>query len=183
MAKTIEKRVAEELEQRPETITIAGREYKIAPPSSMTIVLVSEAVAELPQMGLDGDNLVQDVLREARNCRPLGKAVATMILGAKRIREDRENMEKTCEKKRSFFDRVFGRGAGYSCGERQETGLLGRLERELMEEATPRELHVAFADLVMRMQLGDFFGLTTFLSGVNMTKPTRKVAKTTASGR
>lgn len=177
--KTTEKRVAEEVLQRPETITIAGTEYEVAPPSVATIIMVSEAVAELPHMSLDSDNLVEDMLREARNCRPIGKAVAVMVLGAKRIREDEERRREARTHgwlhKLPLIGRMFRRG--------RDTGLLGRLSEKILEDAEPKELQQAMAALIMRMQLGDFFGLTTFLNGVNMTKPTREVGRTTASGR
>lgn len=166
--------MADELLQRPETIQIGGKEYIVSPPSVATLILVSEAVAELPELGLDPENIVRDVLREAKHCRPVGKAVATMILGARKAQEGPE--EVTVEERFGPFG-IFKREVVKTI-----PAPLDELSEELLY-APPAELQTAFAVLVQRMQLGDFFGLTTFLNGINVTRPTREVGKTTASGR
>lgn len=56
------------------------------------------------------------------------------------------------------------------------------LSRELLENASPRELHNALAQLVKKIQVGDFFGLTTFLTEINLMRPTKVVTEQTASG-
>ena len=192
-SKTMQARVADEALERDEAITIGGVTYNVAPPSTATLILVSEAVAELPEMRLDSESLVTDMIREAKNCRPIGKAVATLITGAKRIKKDAEMRElamaiKKEEDEKPLLKRLFQK-------KDEEKEALIRLldEKPLIETlsdellyAPPAELQAAMAALITRMQLGDFFGLTTFLNGINMTRPTREVAKktrTTASGR
>lgn len=51
------------------------------------------------------------------------------------------------------------------------------LAKTLLEELTPRDLHNLTAQLLQRMQLADFFGLTTFLIEINLTRPTREVVE------
>lgn len=173
--KSIQSRVADEALERAEEIRIGGRTYRVAPPSTATLILVSEAVAELPLLDLKSDSLVTDVLREAKRCRPVGKAVATMILGARKAQEGQK--EVTVEERFGPFG-IFKREVVKTM-----PAPLAVLSEELLY-APPAELQTAFAVLVQRMQLGDFFGLTTFLNGINITRPTREVRKgTTASGR
>lgn len=174
--KTIQGRVADEVLQRTETVTLGGKEYEVAPPTVGTLIMVSEEIASLPQLRLDSENLVYDVLREAKNCKAVARAVAVMILGSRMA----ANGAKTSETERGgIFARL--------CARRREKAKetpVDALARELLYSASPEEMQSAVAQLIQRMQLGDFFGLTTFLNAINQTKPTREVEKkTTASGR
>ena len=174
--KTIQGRVADEVLQRTETVTLGGKEYEVAPPTVGTLIMVSEEISSLPQLRLDSENLVYDVLREAKNCKAVARAVAVMILGSRMA----ANGAKTSETERGgIFARL--------CIRRREKAKetpVDALARELLYSASPEEMQSAVAQLVQRMQLGDFFGLTTFLNAINQTKPTREVGtKTTASGR
>ena len=56
------------------------------------------------------------------------------------------------------------------------------LAKSLLEDMTPKELHNLAARLLQRSQVADFFGLTTFLSEINLLRQTREVG-TTASGQ
>lgn len=176
MEKTVQGRVAEEVMQQPETITIGGRIYRVSPPTTGTLVMVSREIATLPKLSLDSENLVYDVLREAKNCEAVGRAVAVLIIGSKKLNEWTKKHEL---ERRGIFARLFGK--------RRENGGISPLDAlslEILDNASPNELQEAMALLVQRMQLGDFFGLTTFLNAVNHTAPTREVGKkTTVSGR
>lgn len=152
---TIESRTASEVMQRGQDITIGGKTYSVAPPTVGTLILVSEAVAKIPRLTLNTETVVEDVLREAKNCRAIGDAMAVLILGSKRISANR-------------------RFPACLLAKRNEQK---RLARRILDTASPREIQEALAELVRRMQLGDFFGLTTFLNGINMTKPTAEVER------
>lgn len=162
--KTTEARVAEEALQKPSQITIAGHTYEVEPPTTATIIMLSEEISTLPDMDLKSDTLVEDCLREAKHCRAIGRAVAVMILGARKAQERPENNERGL---RGIFYRLRKNNAGKSDFE--------RLADELLDSVSPSELQSAFTVLLTRMQLGDFFALTTFLNGINTTKPTREV--------
>lgn len=56
------------------------------------------------------------------------------------------------------------------------------LAKSLLEDITPRELLNLAARLLQRSQVADFFGLTTFLTEINLLRQTREV-ETTASGQ
>ncbi|MGX8695364.1 MAG: hypothetical protein ACSW8D_03175 [Prevotella sp.] len=168
MNKTTQRRVADEVLQRPEIITIGGCVHKVAPPTVGTLIMVSEEISTLPELKLDMDNLINDVLREAKNCMAVGRAIAVLILGSKKIREARLTpaAEPTLWQKIKFGKKKY---------EVTEPDPVEALSFELLDNASPHELYEAMAKLVQRMQIGDFFGLTTFLNGINTTKPTREV--------
>ncbi len=164
--KTIEQRTAEAVLQKPKEVVIRDRTYTIAPPSIATLILASEAVSRLPSLKLDPDAVVEEVLRNARDCGAIGEFAAILILGAKRI----------------------GRGGDPAAGRRGLFRRRGRekeaLARELLEDLSPREMYKLLTEALVEMQLQDFFGLTTFLTEINLTRPTRKVGTgATASGQ
>lgn len=155
---TTEKKVADALLQREQEITLSGKVYKVAPPSMATLVLVSECMAELPDelFAATGDdvNLTIEALRSARYARPIGKAIATLVLGAKRIRRD------------AFLSRCIHWV--------RHTSTLDCLSQKVLESFPPSELSSVFLQLVSRMEVGDFFALTAFLQGLRVTQPTRE---------
>lgn len=155
MKEPIESKVARTILQDDRLIAIGKRVYKVSPPSTATLIRVSESISRLPQVRLDKDHIVEDSLYVARECRVLGDVLAWLILGEKRGG--------------STFLRRFRRR---------------RLARYILRDISPSELQKLIADLLNDMEIGDFFGLTTFLTGINLIRPTRKVeTSTTASGQ
>lgn len=168
---TIEQRVGATLLQQPRQIEVAGKTYNVAPPTIATLILASEAISLLPQERLDDERIVEETLRIAKDCRALGDILAILILGAKGLTEERTTEERT----------LFG------LRRRRTTQTIDRkreLADELLEALAPRDLYRLISELLRDMQLGDFFGTTTSLLEVNLTKATRGVAtETTARGR
>lgn len=158
----IEERTAETILQQPETVTVGGKEYEVAPPSIATLVLASKYISRLPQVKLDQDNVLGEVLAVAKDCGVIGDILAVLILGAK-------ESEKAADNSRIFR---------WNVETKRE-----RLAKELLETMKPRDAYSLLAKLVGNLQIADFFGLTTFLIGVNMTKATKVETETTASGR
>ena len=154
---TTEKKVADALLQREQEINLSGKAYKVAPPSMATLILVSECLAELPDelFTATGDdaNLTIEALRSARYARPIGKAIATLVLGAKRIRQD-ERISRWLRwtKRESRLD---------------------KLAQQILEYPTG-ELFSVFFRLIAHMEVGAFFALTAFLQGLRVTQPTRE---------
>lgn len=164
--KTTERKAGDAILQRPETVTAGGRTYRIAPPSTATLILVSETVSELPDVKIDKENFFMESLAKAEHFRAIGEIAATLVLGAKAIREDEGGAGPL---RRRLFRRRTKRE---------------RLARELMEDLTPAELNRLVAAILQGMEIGDFFAITTFLSEINLLKPTRKVETgATASGQ
>ena len=157
---------------------MGDRKYTAAPASTATLILVSEAISLLPHAKLDPERLVEDSLSIAKDCRPLGEIAAILLLGAKNLKETVKVRQKV-EKRRLFglvkvtetieIERVIDRKA--------------ELATELLGDLSPRELNNLVVMLLQKMELGDFFGLTTFLTEINLLRPTKVENETTASGR
>lgn len=176
MEKTIEAKVAETVLQTAEEITVGDKTYTIAPPSIATLILASEAVSRLPHVKLDDNKLVEETLSIAKDCRELGNLAAILILGAKRINDPIESSRT--ERKRHLW------GLFHTTRTIKETATAKeQLCRELLEDMTPREIHNLTAQLLSKMQVGDFFGFTTFLTEINLLRPTKVETEATASGQ
>ena len=150
MGKTIESKAAKTILQKPETIKVGNETFEVAPPSTATLILLSEAVSKLPNYKLDEDRLFTEVLATAQDCKPLGEIGAILILGAKRINERRK---------------LFG-----IINRKSEKD---RLSQKLLTDLTPRELNDVIAKILQSLEIGNFFGLTTSLTEVNLLRQTR----------
>lgn len=176
--KTIESKVADAILQQPIQVTAGGEVYNVAPPSVATLILASEAAARMPQMKLDKDRIIEDTLAVARYCRPIGEFAAVLILGAKGLKGTREVEERMPRRVLGFI----------RCGHRTvaravEYDAKAELAERLLEDLSPKELYQLIARMLQQMQVGDFFGVTTFLTEINLIRPTKVDGKTTASGR
>lgn len=179
----IEKKVADTILQQPQEIKVGNKKYETAPPSTATLILVSEAVSRLPQHTIEvkeGESIVQPCLALAKDCSPIGEIAAILILGAKGLTQ--VSTEKIEVQERRFFgllkqtkvvevERTIDRKA--------------ELAKELLEDHTPKELFNIVTRLLGTMQLSDFFATTTFLIEINLLRQTKVVAEnpTTASGQ
>jgi len=155
---TTEQKVAQTVLQQAERITVGKKTFTVEQPSVATLILASEAISRLPKQRLNSEKIVEESLYIARDCKVIGDIIATFILGAKKGRK-------------------FGISAlAYNIRKK-------RLARTLLEDMTPSELHLLLARLLQRLQIGDFFGLTTFLTEINLIRPTKVVNETTAFGQ
>lgn len=176
MEQNIETRVAQTILQKPEEMVIGGKTYTIAPPSVATLILASEIIAQLPQIQLDPEKVVEETLSIAKDCRVLGDLLATLILGAKHINDKVERLER--QRKRHLWG-LFYTTRTITINETAKEAL----SRELLENITPRDLNNSVAKIINMMQVGDFFGLTTFLTEINLMRPTKVETEPTASGQ
>lgn len=172
MAK-IEKKVADAVLQQPQTIKVGNKTYETAPPSTATLILVSEAVSRLPQVRFDlkgDDSPVQPTLAIAKDCTPLGEIGAILILGAKGL------SKVTTEKIEVQESRLFGLWKHNKVVEVERTiDCKAELAKELLEDHTPVELFNLITRMLSTMQIGDFFGITTFLIEINLLRKTKVV--------
>ena len=186
MSENIETKVAKTILQQPEEVTVGDVVYQVAPPSTATLILVSEAAGRMPQTKLDPERIVDEVLSIAKDCRPLGEFAAILILGAKSLTETRK-VVKTVEKTvcKPYLFSLFKRTRVITETIQEEVVIdrKAELSKALLEDLTPRELHNLVARLLSQMQVADFFGLTTFLIETNLLRQTRKVGETTAFGQ
>ena len=157
--KTIEKKVSEAiLQQDTSKIDIGGKSYKFGKPSVATIIMISELVSELPQVNIDikQSELVQEVLRTAKGCKVIGRIVATIILGAKRIKS-------LTESKKHWWSR--------------RTNELEELSEAVLLEMTPQDITKIVSEQLINLEIGSFFGLTASLASQNALKSTKDEAE------
>lgn len=160
--KTIEQKTAGAILEKTVEITIGSKAYQAAPPSTATLILVSEAVSRLPKIILDTEKVVEETLSVAKECRILGEIVAILILGARNINA-RKKAPQIKEKRYLWGLIKVKRTVAI-----EEKDILAR---EALETMTPRELNTAVTRLLSEMQIADFFGLTTFLTEINLLHP------------
>ncbi|MCQ2299699.1 MAG: hypothetical protein MJZ81_06210 [Bacteroidales bacterium] len=168
---TIEQKVAEAILEKPiGTLEIGGRTYPIAPPSTGTLILVSEIVSTLPVVsGIPNDKTVAAVLHYAKDYRALGDIVAVLILGRKGLTEERE-IEEVRER------RILGISVGKKVSRRKVTvDVKSELAQLILDEVRPSVLMDVVIRRLRNMEIGDFFGITTSLSEANILVPTREV--------
>lgn len=166
--KTIEQKVSETVLQQSEKITVGENNYKVAPPSVATLILASEAVSHLPKLKLDTEKVVEESLSVAKDCRALGDIIAILILGAKHLTE----VVKTREiKEKRYLCGLFRRK--YEVEGEITIDRKAELSKEILESLSPTELYILCVSLLQKMQIQDFFGLTTFLTEINLLRQTK----------
>lgn len=176
--KTIEQKAAETILQTPVEIKVGEKTYLTAPPSTATLILASEAVSRLPHVVLDPKNVVEESLSIAKDCRALGEIVAIFILGAKNLKE-KVKVQKTHEER--YLWGLLKREVIEEVEEARDRKT--ELATELLECLTPAELYNITVTVLQRMNLTDFFGLTTFLIEINLLRQTKVETEVTALGQ
>ena len=166
MARNIESKVAETILQKSIKVEGGGKSYIAPSPTLATLLLVSEKIADLPkEFGQDGS--AAGILRDTRNARILAEICSIYILGAKIVIKEEQH----------------GKFKPFSLLHTNHHPKYRNLTKEILENWTPNELNVAFTRFLEGSDLRDFFGVSTFLREVNLTKPTKVENETTASGR
>lgn len=178
MARTIEEKVAEAILQKDVEVTVGEKIYKAPQASTATIILVSEAISMLPHIKLNQERAAEESLCYAKDCQVLGDIAAILLLGAKKITETVKT-KKTVETRRLF-------GLIKKSEEVEIEQVIDRkaeVAKHLLVDLSPKELNKLVAKLLQKMELGDFFALTTFLTEINLLRPTKVGIKATASGQ
>lgn len=168
------------LQKSAETITIDGVVYPITPATVATVIMVSELAAQLPTVNKATDNVLQEVLSTAKGCKVLGRIAATLILGAKRVKEGRKKQLKDTEQVRRWSWRKM-RHVTRDVVKVRYVPEIDYLAERILDELTNDTLTKLLGARLSLMQIGSFFELTTFLGGVNLLRRTREVEET-ASG-
>lgn len=165
---TIESKVAAAiLEKSIGTIEIEGETYEIAPPSTATLILISEYVAQFPTVKkVDKKEIINSVLYNARFFRPLGNIAAVLILGAKGLVEKRKKKVV----KRHFFGLIKRETETEEVVNREKI-----LARQILENVRPSVLYSIVIQRLQDMEIGSFFAITTSLSEANLLRPTKEV--------
>lgn len=164
--KTLEEQATEAILQQSKIVDIGGKTYKVSPPTLATLIMASSAVSRLPNRKLDADNIITECLNIAKDCEPIADVLAILTLGAKLYNEP-------CRTP-NFFTKIF-RKRNVTKGE--------ELRNEILNTLSPSELNSTLAQLLQEMELSDFFAVTTFLTEVNILKPTKVETEVTARGQ
>lgn len=165
---TIESKVASAILERPmATLELDGKVYNVAQPSIATLILVSEIVSTLPKVEpITSDKIVQFVIHNAKNYRALGDIVAVLILGANGLTET--TTRKTVKSR--FF--------GLKKVEIEETVTVDKkaeLAKIVLDNIRPSVMLNIIIKRLTDMEVGDFFGITTSLSEINLLNPIKEV--------
>ena len=157
----MEQKVADALLQRQQEITIGRHTYRYPRPSMATLIMASEEISKIPKIEYpENAYIMSEVLKNARNHRRVGRIIAILLIGAKRLQPG------------NVFHNIRARIR------------LRRMAAKIMTDLTPGEVKALMVSLLEQIECADFFAVTTFLNGINITKPTRKVeTSTTASGQ
>jgi len=169
MSTTIEGKAAGTILQRPKQVTVGEKTFSVAPPSTATLILVSELVAKMPAVKIDTDNILTETLRIAKDCGAIGDILAVLIIGAKEILRER----RTEKRKLLGFIPWF---------QKAETNRQAWLAETILHELSPKQVSELTIKLLSDLEISDFFGFTTSLIEINLTQATREVVKMTASG-
>lgn len=180
MKKSIEKKVADTILQTPEILKVGEVEYFIYPPSTATLIMVSEIISDMPTIDEDTENVLTEVLRVAKDMKVIGKIAAVLILGAKRIKEyNKVVVWRRVEKKKFNFWKM-----KYETSVEPTSEIMlevDELAETLLDNLSSKQLKDLVSERLTNMSIPDFFGLTASLSAANLLKRTRE-AETTASG-
>lgn len=175
---TIEQKVAMTILEEPiGEITIDGKTYQIPAPTTGTLMAVSGLVSRLPQFDITVSDaeLAAEVLSHADGAATLARIAATLMLGAKRIAEQRTVSIPLPEKKHWWRP--------WKTKPRFRTeNELDYLTKRILENFTAEQLRELTFEVVQEAGLDDFFALTTSLSTKSLLTPTREVDETTARG-
>lgn len=167
----LEKLVTDTILQRAsDVLLIDGIEYQITPPTPATLILISEMVSTLPVVNRKTDNILLEVLSTAKDMSIVGKIAATLILGAKRIKENRYITIKHSTETKRWSWKKFRYVISTS-----KVLEVDYLAERILNEVTSETLVKIVSKRLGMMQIGDFFELTTSLSEANQLKRTKEV--------
>lgn len=181
MTQTVESKVAMTiLEEHIGEIVLDGKTYTIPAPTTATIIAASALISTLPEFDLTvrDDELPAEVLKHGQHGKTLARIAATLMLGAKRIKEH-HIVEVQTGAERRWSWRHFKHVEKPTTIRMTEVDLL---TEKILDNCTIARLREITFALVKEGGLDDFFILTTSLHAKNLLAPTRGVDKTTAYG-
>lgn len=163
---TIESRVAATiLERTVSTLEIEGVTYNIAPPTIGTLILASEIVSFFPQIDdVDDKQRIFMALFKAKDFKMLADLAAVLILGSKRLTEERE----VTVEKRHLFGLIKRKHRV-----KQSVDLRTELAQKILDNVRPSVLFEVIVKRLRDNEIMTFFAITTSLNAANILKPTK----------
>ena len=175
--------MADAILQEPIVVTIDGTRYEVAQPTIATLIKASKYISYLPAFDVEATDVLSEVLRNAKDCKIIGKIVATLILGARRLSENRivsHTRYVVKAKKRHWWQ--LRKTADDICTVKETITLreVDWLASVVSERMSIVELRDLLITLLGSMQVADFFGITISLSATSLTKPNEEMGKSDA---
>lgn len=162
MDNTIEKITSETILQDAQIINVKGVEYRVAPPTTATLIEVSKYISQIPDITIDKDgNIIMEVLAYAENCECFGDIVAILILGKKYLITEEKRFFGLIKKKRN----------------NQKI-----LAQELLLNLSAEELNSLMLEIFKMLKVDFFFSISTFLKEINLLRKTKQI-ETIVSGQ
>lgn len=163
---TIESRVAATiLERTVSTLEIEGVTYNIAPPTIGTLILASEIVSFFPKIDdVDDKQRIFMALFKAKDFKMLADLAAVLILGSKRLTEERE----VTVEKRHLFGLIKRKHRV-----KQTVDLRAELAKKILDNVRPSVLFEVIVKRLRDNEIMTFFAITTSLNAANILKPTK----------
>ena len=163
---TIESRVAATiLERTVGTLEIEGVTYTIAPPTIGTLILASEIVSFFPKIDdVDDKQRIFMALFKAKDFKMLADLAAVLILGSKRMTEERE----VTVEKRHLFGLIKRKHRV-----KQTVDLRAELAKKILDNVRPSVLFEVIVKRLRDNEIMTFFAITTSLNAANILKPTK----------
>lgn len=176
--KNIDEFVGNAILENPIEISLGGKKFKIAPPTTATLIEVSRFIATLPEINfsdekieklsngeIDNDDIYL-ALSIAKDCTYLGDLLAILILGKKYITQEIK-VEKT-EKKLWIFK------------SKKEVTEIKNNQKELSEiilnELSIKDISDLISIILSQMSVGFFLTSIGFLQKIRLLKPTTTTA-------
>lgn len=159
--KNIEGKVAETILQDSEKIKIGKKIYEVRPASVATLIQVSKLIAKLPDVKLDIENnadILVGSLMIANKCEILGEIAATLVLGARKPSHTPQWVKNLLQLLKIGFK------------SKHE-----KLGEKILFELGSKDLNSMVVRQLSKLEIGDFFGLTTSLLDVNILRRTKGV--------
>jgi len=156
----IENKTADTILQKPLNIAIGGATYEVAPPTIATLIEVSRLTTRMPKTNMNTENIMLSSLNIAKDCEAIGLIVATLILGADNLKEEKKIVKK------SFL----------GLRRKECTVIIDNqaiLADKILKKLTPKEVSKITLEILNRMEVGDFFGITASLIEINLLKQTK----------
>lgn len=163
---TIESRVAATiLERTVSTLEIECVTYNIAPPTIGTLILASEIVSFFPKIDdVDDKQRIFMALFKAKDFKMLADLAAVLILGSKRLTEERE----VTVEKRHLFGLIKRKHRV-----KQTVDLRAELAKKILDNVRPSVLFEVIVKRLRDNEIMTFFAITTSLNAANILKPTK----------
>lgn len=154
----VEKKVADTILQSTFKVELGGVAFDVAPPSTATIIRLSELSTYLPL--IETEKYLEEVLSKGKEAKAIGDIVALLICGE------------------IAPLRIFNIPSIISHWKRNRR--YKKVRRLALHNITPRNLMILLSKILGRQEITDFFTLIVSLRSANILKPTKE---TIAYGR